>query len=78
MGQFYAEIQGNRGSATRMGSKSSGMWAHIRGWSTGVKIYISHVNGQDVISIEKTGGSNRPYGELIATIHEDKGLTIVK
>lgn len=61
MGHFYGNLQGNRGEATRMGSKDSGITAHIRGWSTG--IYVAcHVDdkGNDVCEAHETGGSSRP------------------
>ena len=58
MSQFYAEIQGNRGKTSRMGSKMSGMWSHTRGWGVGVEVQCWHTGGEDVIEIQATGGSN--------------------
>jgi len=73
MAHFYAEIQGNRGEATRMGTKDSGMRAHIRGWNVGVKVYCTYneETGEDEIEVYKTSGSNG-YGhsELIAKLKE--------
>lgn len=60
MAQFYGEIQGNRGLATRMGTKDSGMSAHIRGWDVGVRVEVQHVDGRDIIRVYSTGGSNNP------------------
>ena len=40
MAQFYASIQGNRGEATRMGTKASGIEGHIRGWNIDNTILI--------------------------------------
>ena len=59
MAQFYGSIQGNRGEATRMGTKSSGIEGHIRGWDIGARVHC-HVNdkGQDVVSVSITKGSN--------------------
>jgi len=71
MAQFYAEIKGNRGKASRMGTKSSGMWAHIRGWDIGVSVSCFHKNGKDHIVVWKTGGSNSSMNEdLLAEIIE--------
>lgn len=68
MARFYGEIQGNRGSATRMGSETSGFTAHIRGWDVGVRIVCRVVNGVDVISVYQTSGSNhRDSDKLIRT-----------
>ncbi len=60
MAQFYASIQGNRGEATRMGTKSSGIEGHIRGWDVGVKVIIRHdeATKQDVATVYVTSGSN--------------------
>lgn len=60
MAHFYASIQGNRGEATRIGTKNSGIEGHIRGWNIGAEVRC-HVNakGQDVVEIWLTGGSNR-------------------
>lgn len=69
MAQFYADIQGNRGGATRMGSKSSGLRGHLRGWDIGVRISLRHIDGKDWIQVYKTNGSNgsaHTSGELIA------------
>lgn len=61
MGRFYAEIQGSRGSATRKGTKKSGIRGHIRGWHLGVKVkcYVNEY-GNDVCQVWLTGGSSNP------------------
>ena len=62
MAHFYAEIQGSRGEATRLGTKSSGITAHVRGWDTGVRVTICYdpETDTDVIEVHRTGGSNSP------------------
>lgn len=73
MAQFRAEIQGARGRASRLGTKQSGMWAHVRGWDIGVRIDIMHRDGRDIIMVYKTGGSTNPspqYSKPIATLIE--------
>lgn len=57
MAQFYGDVQGNRGQATRMGTKDSGMTAHIRGWRVGARIHLLHIDGVDVVRVYKTHGS---------------------
>ena len=61
MARFYANIQGNRGEATRMGTPSSGIGGHIRGWDLGVEVsfYVDE-NGKDAVAVYRTGGSNSP------------------
>ena len=72
MAQFYAEIQGNRGEATRMGTKGSGIRGHIRGWHVGAAVYVYHEDGQDIVRVYKTGGSaGSSARELIAEFTAD-------
>ena len=60
MAQFMGEIKGNRGKASRLGSKGTGLWGHLRGWNVGVEVNLSHTKEGDKITVYKTGGSNRP------------------
>ena len=60
MSQFYASIQGNRGTGTRMGTKKSGMDGHIRGWDVGARVFMRYneETQQDECTITLTSGSN--------------------
>lgn len=58
MTQFYGSMQGNRGQATRMGTKESGFDAHIRGWDIGCRVVLRHIDGKDRLSVFRTGGSH--------------------
>ena len=74
MARYYASIYGNRGVATRMGTSSSGIHGHIRGWNIGVKVDC-HPDPdnpkRDVCEIYETGGSNKDWEKKhIATIKE--------
>lgn len=59
MAQFYASIQGNRGTATRMGTKKSGLDGHIRGWHIGAKVWMHYntLTKEDEVTIDLTSGS---------------------
>jgi hypothetical protein len=58
MARFYADIQGNRDAATRMGTKPSGMRGHIRGWKSGCKVYCyADEQDNDVCDVYSTSGS---------------------
>lgn len=71
MAQFIGEIQGHRGRASRLGSKTSGFYAHIRGWDIGVEVECSHNNGRDIIDIYQTCGSNNHCNrKLIKSLEE--------
>ena len=71
MSQFIAEIQGSRGSASRMGTKASGIQGHIRGWHIGAAVLCWHEDGQDVVEIRATHGSaSYGMGFPVATLRE--------
>ena len=69
MSHFYASIEGNRGIATRCGTKSSGIQGHIRGWGVGARVRVDYdeKTDSDIVRVYRTGGS-RGYGndKLIA------------
>ena len=63
MSRFYAQIQGNRGEATRMGTPNSGIFGHIRGWNLGASVSGYPAlggadTGRDEFEVRVTGGSN--------------------
>lgn len=65
MAQFYGSMKGNRGQTTRMGSKASGMTAHIRGWDIGVRVDLSHRDGVDYVQVYRTSGSRRQTHDVL-------------
>lgn len=73
MARFRAVIRGQRGEASRLGSKLSGISASVNGWNAGVKVNarVSTTNAQgrevsdyDVFEIYVTGGSNGGFSDL--------------
>ncbi len=60
MAHFRATIQGNRGSASRLGSKSSGLTVKANGWKSGVTVEAVHDSktDTDVFNVFATTGSN--------------------
>jgi hypothetical protein len=72
MARFYASISGQAPTtATRRGSKSSGISGHIRGWDSGVRVEGSYDpdTDADVFRVYATAGSNGHGADrLIATI----------
>ena len=70
MAQFRAVIQGQKGQASRLGGKSSGISASVNGWNIGVSIEALHIDGKDVIRVYKTGGSNNSNSVLLNEIKE--------
>ena len=55
MSHFYATAQGNRGEATRAGSKASGMTTYTASWKGAIRCY-AYVDdeGRDCVKIIKT------------------------
>lgn len=78
MAQFRAVIEGNRGPTSRLGSKQSGMTAHVDGWYSGVTVKASHIDGQDVFTIYATGGSNGAIGWRTVANLVDGKVTIME
>lgn len=79
MAHFYADIQGNRGEATRMGTKQSGIGGHIRGWHVGarVSLHFNELLNCDVCHVQATKGSSGYGSEHLADIIEkDNGIQI--
>jgi len=69
MAQFRGIVQGQQGTASRLGSKKSGLWATVNGWDSGILVEASHKDGKDVFTIWRTSGSNGSnYVEQIATV----------
>jgi len=77
MAQFYATVTGNgKSSATKTGTKTSGMSAHVRGWEAGVRVECStRADGKNEFRVYRTGGSHIPDGELFAMFVEDEPTT---
>lgn len=66
MAQFRAVIYGQRGQASRLGGKSSGITAQVNGWNLGVTVeaVFDKATGQDVFNVYRTGGSNGGAGAV--------------
>ena len=71
MAHFRNTVQGNRGEASRLGTKDSGMKASIDGWDVGVDVTIRYngKTGLDEIHVYKTNGSNGYKRELVLSIN---------
>ena len=76
MARYKADIQGSRGKTSRLGTASSGIWGHIRGWNIGVEVNIKpSTENQEVDEVEIfiTKGSNEENSCVpLCTIKETK------
>lgn len=65
MAQFRGTVEGNRGEASRLGHKTSGLVTECNAWSIGVQCRAHHRNNEDVIQITINGGSNSARGSEV-------------
>ena len=73
MAHFRGTVAGNRGPASRLGHKTTGLTTTCNTWDLGIKVDVRFVNGQNIFKISKTGGSNGASNpELIATVILDE------
>jgi hypothetical protein len=80
MAHFYGEIEGQaRTTATRRGSKNSGISAHVRGWDIGARVQcFVNDQGEDCVSIRLTSGSNGRLQDKCLGVYTLKDLEEVK
>jgi hypothetical protein len=64
MAHFIGKVVGSRGSATRLGTKRTGLMAEANGWELGARIEMQHDpdTGEDTATVYLTGGSHPAYG----------------
>jgi hypothetical protein len=74
---FYGSVVGAaRTAATRRGTKSSGISAHVRGWDTGIFAEIEDINGVTEARVYITGGSNNSDSKhLLAVVRDGVDVT---
>tara|TARA_R100001015_G_C4633828_1_gene199309 strand:- start:3246 stop:3512 length:267 start_codon:yes stop_codon:yes gene_type:complete len=67
MAQYRGTIQGNRGEASRLGTKSSGLTMTSNGWESGIKVraYFDAESNKDWFIVWSTGGSNARTGNRL-------------
>jgi len=73
MAQFHATIKGQRGGASRLGSKRSGIVANINGWDAGIRVEAFHEDGQDTFRVYATSGSNESSPDVLLGVLRQRG-----
>ena len=58
MAHFYSTVEAKGKSQTKCGTRVSGMSAHIRGWDIGCEVDLRCLDGEDVMHVYLTDGSN--------------------
>ena len=66
MAQFRAEIQGGRGSVSRLGHKTTGIKSHTCGWNSGIRVE-GHYDEElgDIFLVYQTSGSGFKGREVL-------------
>lgn len=61
MSHFYSRIKGNKGEATRCGTKQSGLDASVFGWDIGGAVSMRHDTPRnlDIVDIKVTRNNSR-------------------
>lgn len=73
MAQYIGYVQGQRGDASRLGTKNSGLSVKGSAWNVGgrVQLWYDNDNERDVCSLFLTSGSNgHSVGHHIGDFHE--------
>lgn len=65
MSTFYGSIQGNRGAATRGGSRSSGIKASAQSWNGSVITELSYNDKDELMVGVSTSTGSSSYGTRI-------------
>ena len=52
MSHFYGTLEGNRGEATRCGTKSSGLITEAAGWQGAIRVTVYHTDDRDMFRVE--------------------------
>lgn len=83
MAQFYGTLQGQRGEATRLGSKASGLTTTAAGWKGAIKVNIWHdeEHDQDQFEVRLTpwsysGGEEKVLAQGVLDARNATRLTI--
>lgn len=76
MAQFYGTLQGQRGEATRLGGKSSGLRTTAAGWGGAIRVNVWHdeESGEDQFRVELTpwhgsGGNTQVLAQGVLDAH---------
>ena len=79
MANFIAKIQGQRGTASRLGSKKSGLSVTANGWHLGISVNAFHNANteRDVFNVYINGGSNGGNPEYVINEIKRNGSELI-
>ena len=70
MARFKGDIRGSGSLISRLGTKLSGVLAHVCGWNIGIRVVGSVDDDQDIFRVYLTGGSKNPSVVVIGEFME--------
>lgn len=71
MAHFYAQVRGvGPATASKAGTKDSGLRAQLSGWRVGVRVELAHERGRDVVRVWRNQGPEKGPEVLIAEYSE--------
>jgi hypothetical protein len=80
LARFYGTVEGVRAndtfSTTASRQGAAGIWAHIRGWDTGIEVrgHINTDTGEDEFEVWTTGGSHNGGNKRMIGTLTSKGF----
>jgi len=80
MAHFIGKVAGSGGTASRPGTKATGIEAVVSGWGLGVRVEMNYnaEAGEDVATVYLTGGSHPAFGSKFLGDYRVADLAKVK
>lgn len=75
MARFMGKLTGQGKAITRTGHESTGLSAEAFGWNVGGMLVAQVEDGEDVIYVFRTGGSNDAFGRTRIAKITKEGVT---
>lgn len=70
MAHFYGTLRGNRGQASRLGTKESGLHTQAMAWGGMVQVQLYHKDGQDFALVELYDHPHNDGGRLRRVLYD--------
>ena len=74
MARFRATVRGTWGKATRLGTPKNGLTATVNGSNIGIRVVAQVRDGEDILTVFLTGGSNAQCPEKWIGVYHLDGM----
>ena len=75
MAHFQGTIQGQRGEVSKIGSIKSGLNVTCNGWTSGITVKASVIDGIDTFKVYKTSGSSKYESDVLVHTHMEPDVS---